>query len=70
MGCNTSQEQKTHVADNGDVDVNDETNQHHDNNDTRNSAKSGKSVKSSTNVKTVKLSNGHADKDDGDSEGM
>lgn len=65
MGCNTSQEQKSAVADsNGDIDTNNDTSK-----TARNSAKSDKSAKS---AKSEKLTNGHdsksnADKDEGKS---
>lgn len=65
MGCNTSQEQKSAVADsNGDIDANNDTSKA-----ARNSAKSDKSAKS---AKSDKLTNGHdskstADKDEGKS---
>lgn len=64
MGCNTSQEQKSAVAENnGDIDANNETNK-----TARNSAKSDKSSKS---AKSEKLTNGHDNKsDDSKSEGM
>lgn len=64
MGCNTSQEQKNAVAENGDVDGVNETNG--DKKSARNSAKSEKSSKS---AKSAKLTNGHAEKGDEKSEG-
>lgn len=69
MGCNTSQEQKTAVADDGiDVDAkNEKTETQANNKSARNSAKSDKSAKS---AKNSKLTNGHADNaDDTKSEG-
>lgn len=56
MGCNTSQEQKSTVAENGDIDTNNEPNK-----TARNSAKSEKSTKSAKSAKSDKLTNGHDD---------
>lgn len=56
MGCNTSQEQKSAVTENGDIDTNNETNK-----SARNSAKNEKASKS---AKSEKLTNGHDNKSD------
>lgn len=68
MGCNTSQEQKSAVAEsNGDIDKNTETNE-----TPRNSAKSVKASKSAKSAKSEKLTNGHDNEaaDDQKDEGM
>lgn len=64
MGCNTSQEQKNAIAENGDVDAANETND--DKKSARNSAKSEKSSKS---AKSAKLTNGHTENGSKDDEG-
>lgn len=64
MGCNTSQEQKNAVPENGDVDAANETND--DKKSARNSAKSEKSSKS---AKSAKLTNGHTENGSTNDEG-